>query len=221
MCNACESNPLQEITCPEQLPGSLRRLYLFKGLSDAELGRIATGLKTLDLEEDRWLYRQGDAADHFYLVKSGQIALFRQSPSGRESIVAILSENELFAEDIVFQADAQYDLHARSIGKARVVRFDSAPLRSLVPGSIDLCRRLLETQHRRQQVLLDHIERLTLFNATQRVLAYLLDQVEAVPKPQPVELSVPKSTLASHLSIQPETLSRALAKLRDCNYLLT
>jgi len=40
-----------------------------------------------------------------------------------------------------------------------------------------------------------------------------------VPRPQPVQLAVPKATLASHLSIQPETLSRALAKLRDCNYL--
>jgi len=219
MCKACELDPLQELTCPEQLPGSLRQIYLFEKLEEVQLAEIAAGLTTIELTEGRWLHRQGDDAEHFYLVQEGQIALFRQSLGGRESIVAIVGENELFTEELVFREDPRYDLHARAIGDAKVVSFESSVMRKFIMDSTPLCLQLMETLNRRQQVLLDHIERLTLFDATQRVLAYLLDQVEAVPKPQPVKLSVPKSTLASHLSIQPETLSRALAKLRECNYL--
>ena len=219
MCTACELDPLQELTCPEQLPGSLRQIYLFEDLEETDLATIAADLKTVELQDGRWLYRQGEEADRFFLVQNGQVALFRQSLGGRESIVAILGENELFAEDLVSLDDPRYDLHARAIDDATVISFESAALRKLIHGSTGLCLRLLETQNRRQRVLLDHIERVTLFDATQRVLAYLLDQVEADSRPQPVRLTVPKSTLASHLSIQPETLSRALAKLRECNYL--
>ena len=219
MCKACELDPLQELTCPEQLPGSLRQIYLFEELEEVQLAEIAGGLQTTDLPDGQWLHRQGESADRFFLVQEGQVALFRQSLGGRESIVAIVGENELFAEELMIREEPRYDLHARAIGDAKVVGFDSRSMRRFVEGSTALCLRLMETQTRRQQVLLDHIERLTLFDATQRVLAYLLDQVEAVGRPQQIRLSVPKSTLASHLSIQPETLSRAFAKLRDSNVL--
>lgn len=223
MCNACEFDPLEELTCPQQLPGSLRRIHLFEDLEDDALAAIAAGLATIELPDGRWLYRQGEDAKRFYFVQRGRIALFRQSLGGRESIVAIVGENELFADELVFAEEPRYDLHARAVGTTQLVSFESSAMRRLVLGSTALCLRLLETQNRRQGVLLDHIERLTLFDATQRVLAYLLDQVEADPRAvsraQPVRLSVPKSTLASHLAIQPETLSRAFAKLRECNYL--
>ena len=77
----------------------------------------------------------------------------------------------------------------------------------------------MTTLHRRQQMLLDHIERVTLQDATRRLVAYLLDRAGSVSGPKRLRLSVPKSTLASHLSIQPATLSRILTRLKECHYL--
>lgn len=43
------------------------------------------------------LFQPGDAADHFYIVHSGQLILCLQSRSGDEKIVATLSPGQAFA----------------------------------------------------------------------------------------------------------------------------
>jgi CRP-like cAMP-binding protein len=65
-------------------------------------------------------------------------------------------------------------------------------------------------------MLVNQIESLTLQNATYRLVAYLLEQIPRDVKTSPeVQLTTPKGVIASRLAIQPETLSRILAKLRS------
>jgi CRP-like cAMP-binding protein len=62
----------------------------------------------------------------------------------------------------------------------------------------------------------NQIESLTLQNATYRLVAYLLEEIPRDVRTSPeVQLTTPKGVIASRLAIQPETLSRILAKLRQ------
>jgi CRP-like cAMP-binding protein len=219
MCRACVDDHAAALVCTERLTDYLRRAYLFRDLSDEQLADVLARLQSKRLEDGRWLYRQGEEADRFFVVREGQIALFRQSAEGRESIIAIVGEDEVFGEELVFLDQARHDLNARAVGDCTLLAIDRLAFRSFLTGSAPLAMRLLGTLHRRQRMLLDHIERLTLQDATQRLMAYLLSQVGEEKGPQRLELSLPKSTLAAHLSIQPETLSRTLARLKDCDYL--
>ena len=66
--------------------------------------------------------------------------------------------------------------------------------------------------------LINEIDHLTLHSGAQRVIRYLLDQLpQGVAASPSVRLLVPKHVIASRLGIQPETLSRVLAKLRSEN----
>lgn len=219
MCLACAEDLAAALVCPEHLSDYLRRSYLFRDLTADQIERVVAETRTESLEDGRWLYRQGEAADRFYIVREGQIALFRQSAEGRECIIAILGVDEVFGEEMVFLPVAEHDLNARAIGATTLLSIDRRLLRSFLETSPALGRRLMATLYRRQQMLLDHIERLTLQDATQRLMAYLLAQVREETGVQRLELALPKSTLAAHLSIQPETLSRILARLKECDYL--
>lgn len=219
MCRACSVDHTAEMMCRDRLPDYLRHLYLFRGLSENRLREICDSARTMPLDDGRWLYREGDLADRFYVLREGQIALFRQSPEGRESIVAIVGQDEVFGEELLVLDEARHDVHAKAIGSCTLLSIDRQVFRSLVKESVELCQRVMTTLHRRQQMLLDHIERLTLHDATQRLIAYLLDRAGSDKGPRRLRLSVPKSTLASHLSIQPETLSRIFTRLKDCQYL--
>jgi CRP-like cAMP-binding protein len=65
-------------------------------------------------------------------------------------------------------------------------------------------------------MLVNQIESLTLQNATYRLVAYLLEEIPRDVRTSPeVQLTTPKGVIASRLAIQPETLSRILAKLRQ------
>jgi CRP-like cAMP-binding protein len=67
---------------------------------------------------------------------------------------------------------------------------------------------------RRLHFQLKEIDRLTLHNATQRVVYYILEHVsESSPNIPEFNLDIPKHLLASRLSITPETLSRTFSKL--------
>ncbi len=224
MCRACATDHAAELVCEERLPSYLRQTYLFRDLTDGQLAEVVAESRTLELADGRWLYRQGEPAERFYIVREGQIALFRQSAEGRESIIAIVGADEVFAEELLVVAEARYDLNARAVGDSTLVSVDRRAFRSFVEGSASLGFRLMGTLYRRQQMLLDHVERLTLQDATQRLMAYLLDQVGSdetgdASGAKRLRLALPKSTLAAHLSIQPETLSRILARLKECEYL--
>ena len=219
MCRACVDDESAALVCAERLPDHLRRQHLFSELSAAQLETVIGRSRTVRLVDDQWLYRQGDEADRFFLVREGQIALFRQSSEGRESIITIVGRDEVFGDELIFLPRATHDLNARSVGDSILLSLDRAGFRAFLGESPALGLRLLGTLHRRQRMLLDHIERLTLQDATQRLMAYLLDRVGNGEGPQRLELSLPKSTLAAHLSIQPETLSRILGRLKECEYL--
>ncbi len=219
MCRACTTDPVMARTCPERVRDDLRRIYLFEELDDARLDKIIASARSIDLEDDRWLYRQGEWADNFYLVRDGQVALFRQTEDGREAIIAIVGSDEAFAEELLLVEQPIHDLNAKAVGDSSVIAFESSSLRQYLQNSTSLCFKIASTLHRRQQMLFDQIERLALHDATERVMAYFLDQVGDASGTQRVQLSIPKSTLAAHLSIQPETLSRSLGRLKECQFL--
>jgi CRP-like cAMP-binding protein len=67
----------------------------------------------------------------------------------------------------------------------------------------------------RMHWLLNEVDRLTLHNATFRLVAYLLD-LQAGNEGDPlIHFDVPKHVIASRLSVKPETLSRILKQLSD------
>ncbi len=219
MCKACSADQESALVCRDRFPDYLHQLYLFRGLSEENLEKIVCSLRVQRLPDGQWLYREGDKASRFYVLRKGQVALFRQSPEGRESVIAIVGLDEVFGEELLVLEDARHDVHAKAIGPCTLLSLDRRTFRSLLKDSIELCQRVMTTLHRRQQMLLDHIERLTLHDATQRLIAYLLDRTDGEDGPKRLRLSIPKSTLASHLSIQPETLSRIFTRLKDCQHL--
>jgi CRP-like cAMP-binding protein len=56
-------------------PEILRRFTLFAGLDAAEHKEIALVSEEVELKKGAWLFKEGDAADDFYLIISGKVSL--------------------------------------------------------------------------------------------------------------------------------------------------
>lgn len=214
MCRACAESERAALLCAEQIPDYLARLPLFRRLGRDEIAHLAKAARIRQLVDGEWLFRRGESADRLFVVREGQMALFRQSRDGRESIVAVVGVDEVFGEEQVVLDQAERDMHARSIGDCALLFWSSRQLRELLETSPQLARSLLQTAHRRQRVLLDQIERLSLEDACGRLVSFLLSEVGEAVGSRRIRLPLPKHTLAAHLAIQPETLSRTLARLK-------
>lgn len=215
MCRECAHRPSLAIACRAARREALGEVYLFQGLGEDRLARLAERMGEVSLDREQWLVSRDQPAERFYLVLEGDLALVRLSPEGDELIVALLGPGELFGEDLVLVEDARHPLGARAIGPCRLASFDRRQVRTQLRDCPELLLRLAETVQRRNTMLLDELERVTIQDASERLLSFLESRTAAGHT-----LRVPKRVLASRLSIRPETLSRVLGRLKDCQRVL-
>lgn len=199
----------------------LRRAYLFADMSDEHLKRLTAGMHEIHLATGNTLFRHGEPADRFFFLKSGMVKLFRLSPEGDEKIIELMHPGQTFAEAVMFMGNqGRYPVNAAAINDADVYAFDQKAFLGLLRESSEATFGLLASMSRRLHMLVNQIESLTLQNATYRLVAYLLEQIPRDVQTSPeVQLTTPKGVIAARLAIQPETLSRILAKLRQGGFI--
>jgi len=195
----------------------LRQAYLFADADDAQLARLTHDMQALRLEPGEMLFRHGDPAARFFFLREGQVKLFRVSPDGHEKIIEIIDPGQTFAEAVMFiGTEGRYPVSSEAISDCALYAFEQQAFLQVLRDSHEISFGMLASMSRRLHMLVNQIDSLTLQNATYRLVMYLLEL--APTKTQPgtdIDLTTPKSALASRLAIQPETFSRLLAKLRD------
>lgn len=193
----------------------LKAGYLLSALTESEFEQVLEHAGVRAVAPGERLFTQGERCTHFFFVLSGIVKLYRMGPSGEEKVIELIRHGQFFAEAVMFMG-GQYPVHAEALEAARLVTLDSAHFLGLVCSNSDVCMRLLSNMSRRMHGLINEIDHLTLHSGAQRVIRYLLDQLpQGVAASPSVRLLVPKHVIASRLGIQPETLSRVLAKLRS------
>ncbi len=160
------------------------------------------------------LFHQGELARRVWLCRTGQLKLFRLSPSGQEKIIAIIHAGRSFAEATLFSAQRCYPVHCAALTHSEVVGFDADDLVETLRNDVEACFRLLATLSLRMHEKIGQIDSLALQNAHLRVAGYLLGEFRRHDQPDFFRLRASKKNIAGLLAIQPETLSRSLAQLQ-------
>lgn len=203
----------QQIRHPEMLESDLRKSFMFARLSDDQLDRVSRHAARIHLEEGELLFQQTDPAGRFYMLLRGQIKLFRLSPSGNEKVIEIVTPCSTFAEALMFLDRPTFPVGAQALQPAEVISIDAVDFADMLRESVETCFMLLGDMSQRLRGLIREIDDLSLSSATCRVAGYLLTKSQ--PAGENFDLEVPKQTLASRLSVQPETFSRIIRSLSD------
>jgi CRP/FNR family cyclic AMP-dependent transcriptional regulator len=80
----------------------LGRSDLFSAFDAAALGAVLDAAVLVRCERGDVMFTEGDEAKELYVVRSGRVAIGRRSPDGRESLVALMEEGDLFGEMPLF-----------------------------------------------------------------------------------------------------------------------
>lgn len=189
----------------------LKEFPLLASLSDKQMARVHRHSNEIKLEEGHSIFIQDDPVNNFYLVKTGQIKLFRVSPKGEEKIINILTDGQIFAEALMFMHQAHYPVSATALSQSEIIGIDAKDFKIMLHDSVDTCFLMLSDMSTRLQGLIHEIDTLSLNTGTCRVASYILSSLPAGENI--VILDVAKNVLAARLSIKPETLSRILKEL--------
>lgn len=192
---------------------SLQQNYLFSNLDHDALERVGNHSVVLRLADGESLFEQGDPADRFFLLLSGQMKLYRLSPAGNEKIIDIVTPGSTFGEALMFLEQPHFPVGAQALQPSQLISIDARDFAAMLRESVDTCFVMMGAMSQRMRSLLHEIDDISLHSATCRVATYLLKHAPA--DADSFQLPVAKQVLASRLSITPETFSRIVRNLTD------
>ncbi len=132
----------------------LREAPMFGSLADDQLALVAGCGSNVHIEEDTVLFREGDAADVFYLIRDGVVALETFAPARGAIMIETLEAGELVGWSWLFPP-YRWHFDARALAPVRATVFDGTCLRGKCEADVGLGYELMS---RFAQVLIERLQ---------------------------------------------------------------
>jgi CRP-like cAMP-binding protein len=192
----------------------LQRLPLFEGLEPTALCDLIADATVRQFRRGGMLFVQEEPADRFFIVLEGFVKLSRETPDGNESVIGLFGAGESFAEAAMFER-ATFPVDGTAIENTRVLVIPAGSFRRRLVERPELMFKLLGSMSKHMRRLVQQIEQLTTRTSAERVAGFFASLSRDQSGETRVRLPVEKTLIAGRLGMQPETFSRALARLRD------
>jgi CRP-like cAMP-binding protein len=186
---------------------------VFSGLPRNVLEELMKDAVVKPVGRGEILFVQGDPVTAFFLVLDGWVKIYRLTPSGTEAVVAVFTRGQTFAEAAAF-VRGQFPASGEAVTDGRLLRLQSGNLLRLIRENPDVGLSMLASTSRHLHMLVQQIEQLKAHTGAQRVAEFLVSLSELKAGPAKISLPYDKILIAGRLGMQPESLSRAFAKLK-------
>ena len=186
----------------------------FMGISDVKiLEALKPITKIITLENKYTLFNENEKADFFYYVINGNIKLSKISHDGKEIIIRIVHNNEIFAEAVLYGRNT-YPVNAVSINKTYLLAISISGFKELCFTNQEFMLKLFITMSHQLRYFVDMVNDLTSADTTSRLLKYLYNLKEKTGS-STITLPISKRDLSMLLGAAPETVSRIFTKLQN------
>jgi CRP/FNR family transcriptional regulator len=165
--------------------------------------------RPLRLRRMESLYHQGDPVTAIYFVCHGELEAVRFSPAGDTLVMLRAGAGEFFAEPAL--AVEYYGCSAYAKVDSELLSLPKPAMLAALQSDNVFCMAFLQSQIKNAQRQCSRYERVRLRRAEDRIVHYLV--TEGGPDGC-VTLDGPLADWAAELGLQPESLYRALARLR-------
>jgi CRP/FNR family transcriptional regulator, dissimilatory nitrate respiration regulator len=196
-------------------PEFVRGLHFFAGLTAEEKDALLKDGQVRSYRRRQVIFRQGDPLANFYLIYSGTVQLFRETPDGREVTLDILTAGDVACITEIFELSGVYAANAVAVKEAVVMALPKRWLLETAQKNGVFALGLLSAISSQSRAVEVDAEHQATMSAPQLVACFLQHLCAAHDfNPLGFDLPVSKSLIASRLGMEIETLSRALPALR-------
>ena len=190
-----------------------RRMPIFSALDDQAVEQVLRQCHTIRRQAGTILFGPGEPAEQFFLILAGQVKLYQLSPRGDQQILHLYGPGMTFAEAAVLSGTA-YPAYAEVVQEAELLAVGRKEIRRAVKANPDLAMGMLAGLSAKLREFNRLIEDLSLKDVPARLAGMLLRLAERAGSDR-FDLPQTKRELAGQIGTIPETLSRALAKLKS------
>ncbi len=190
----------------------LKKVSIFSNLTDEQYRMVAKICKIKKYNKKDTIFNDGDKALGFYIVFDGKVKIYKVSYEGREQILHIFGNYQIFGEVPVF-SNRVFPATATTLVDSEIVFIPKDEFIRLIRQHPKIALQIIGVLSMRLHTFTNVIENLSLKEIPSRLASYLLFLKEKSGDKTKLELNVNKSQLSSILGTIPETLSRIFTKM--------
>ncbi len=174
----------------------------------------------IHLDKGKMLFQEGEAANFFYIVKSGRVKMANYSEDGREFVQGYFTDGQSFGEPPFF-SEVPYPASAIAVDESEVWKISHNEFLKLLKNNFDiyheltrvLCDRLIYKSTMLSELAIEEAEhRLT------TLIQYLVTPIEQQTK-TPKKLIFTRQQLADMTGLRVETVIRSVKSLEKKRFL--
>ncbi len=200
------------------LIGFLRSVPLFAGVNDQALSALARAGRVRQVPKGKTLFSQLDAAEAFYVVHSGCVAILLGSPDGRELVINEMRAGDCFGE-LALLTDQPRSTGAVAREASEVIVIPRDDFLAALEAEPKLMRHVLESTARRLRISSERESALAFLDAPAR-LARVLLQFDRQANADGF-ITISQEELAQRVGTARQTVAKTLGRWRRAGWLVT
>jgi len=192
---------------------ALKTFPIFQGLSDEKLQPIARCAIMRRAPRGSSVVSAGDRTDYVYFVLTGSLKVLVSDEDGREVILTMIGQGELFGEMGVVDEEPR-SATVVAVTPADLVTISKTDFRRILQENFEVALHLMRNLARRLRVADRKIESLALMDVYGRVARLLLDMAAEDGSGRVVKRKISKQDIAKMIGASREMVSRVMKDLQ-------
>ena len=193
--------------------------FLFRSFTEEEIDLLLTSTSPKEARKGDEIFSEGIDAVAFFIVVSGKVKIYKISTDGKEHTLHIHGTGDLVAEAAIFDSMG-YPASCAALEDTVLVRVSREGIINLIKEHPELSLKMMSGYSRRLRQFVAKIEELSMKDIKARLAGYLLENSTVENGVTLFRLKYSKKELSSLLGTIPETLSRALAFLKQQKFII-
>ncbi|MHB8792677.1 MAG: Crp/Fnr family transcriptional regulator [Thermoleophilia bacterium] len=203
------------------MDGNTRKTYLrqtpiFSPLSEEELDSIIPQVVKRRLKKNTVIFHENDPASAFYLVKSGRVKIYKTGPEGREQVLSILGDGQIFGDVPAFDG-GPYPASAATMTDSEIYLIRSEDFQALVRRHPEVALKIIRVLGQRLRQSMELVRDLSFKQVPHRLAGLLVKLAGEYGTESEagllIELPLSRQELADIVGTSRETITRELKKM--------
>ncbi|MFE8702189.1 Crp/Fnr family transcriptional regulator [Cytobacillus sp. FJAT-54145] len=202
----------------DEIKRVLSEFSLFKNLSPSEMDKIVEISISRDYKKGSHVFMQDEPIENVYFIHHGKIKVYKSDINGKEQIVAILKQGEMFPH-VGFFRKGGYPAYSEVIENASLVAVPILQFEKVLLENPELCIKVFKVLGEKIVDLQERLEAQVLNNTYEQIIKLLI----RLARLHGIELSdgqlllrgeFTNKDLANMIGTTRETVSRTLTKMK-------
>lgn len=187
------------------------KITLFESLTQEEQKELVVKAQHLDYKKADIVFSETDAADKIMIIRYGKIKINRYSLEGKEYVLDILMEGDVYGEQNIFGGQS-FEANAVSLGESGVCLISHSDIQNLILKRPEVGIKILNVVGKKLSLTNELVQLLSINDAKARVAGFILFRSNRV-KGKIIELT--REDMAAYINVRRETISRKLGELQS------